>query len=274
MNMEELFNKYQNLIISILIFSFLVYGTYNYIYKPKIKEINSIKTTLKLIDSEIKMFPGGEQLLQDLEGARVMIKRELSDMAKKIPSETETPYLINNYISTVGKGLNIDYNLIQPGEIVPEQKYKRLPLKVEFDGNYANLNIYLSQLKGLPMTIRIDNMDLKKLAGTNKLSVRMILSAFVLPGGSGKPAGEKKAYPYIYDPFNIATKKSVEFKLEGIQGLSYSGYFIGKKMKAIINDEMLETGQSINGFKVIKIYKDRVVISKDNRFYELALKEK
>ncbi|MCX5727178.1 MAG: type 4a pilus biogenesis protein PilO [Candidatus Saganbacteria bacterium] len=272
--MGEFLSKRQNLIAGILIVLVLIYGTYNHLYKPKLREIGSLKSSLKLIDSEIKMIRGGDLLLKDLNATKVLLNKELGDLSKKIPSEAETPYLINNFISTVGKGLNIDYNLIQPFNLTEEQKFKRLPLKVEFVGNYADLNAYLAQLKRLPVTIRVDKMELRKVAGANKLAVSMMLSAFVMPGGAEKPPGTGKGYSYLYDPFSAEREKTKELKLEAVSGLRYSGYFMGREVKAIINDEVLKAGDSIQGFRILKIYKDRVVLVKNKKLHELILKEK
>jgi len=270
--MEELLSKWQNLIIGVLVVILLGYGTYNYIYKPKFKEIGNLKSSLKLIDSEIKMIEGGDLLLKDVDSAKAMLSKELADLSKKIPNESETPYLINNFISAVGKGLNIDYNLIQPAGLEQEQQYKRLPLRVEFEGNYADLNSYLAQLKNLPVTIRVDSMTLNKVSGTNKLGVSMVLSAFVMPGVTEKPPGGSKGYSYLYDPFYAETGKTEELKLESVTGLEYLGYFKGREIKAIINDDVLRVGDSITGFKLLKIYKDRVVLLKDKKLYELVLR--
>jgi Tfp pilus assembly protein PilO len=273
--MEELLSKWQNLIIGVLVALVLIYGAYNYLYKPKLIEIANLKSTLSLIDSEIKSTEGGDLLLKDLKAAKVMLDKELEELSKKIPSETDAPYLINNFISVVGKGLNIDYNLIQPLGIEPEQKYKRLPLNVEFEGNYADVNSYLAQLKRLPVTIRVDSMELKKVSGANKLSVTMMLSAFVMPGGPEKPPGSMNGYSYLlFDPFNTESVSTGEAKPEGVAGLRYGGYFAGRITKAIINDEVMKAGDSIQGFRILRIYRDRVVLTKGGKPYELPLKEK
>jgi len=274
--MEEFLSKWQNLIAGALIALVLVYGAYNYVYKPKMKEINNLKNTLKLIDSEIKTFEGGYLLLKDLNAAKAMLNKELEDIAKKIPSEAETPYLINNFVSIVGKGLNIDYNLIEPAGLVQEQKYKRLPLKVEFSGDYTDLNTYLAQLKRLPVTIRVDSLELRKISGAKKLSVSMMLSAFVMPGGAiQKPLKEMQGYSYLYDPFYAErAKQQAKASVGTVIGLRYSGYFMGKEIRAIINDEVLKSGESINGYQVLKINRDKVVLEKGKKQYELTIKGK
>lgn len=274
MDINEIIQKWQNLIAGVLIALVLVYGTYTYIYKPKLKEIKNITSSLTMIDNEIKMLQGGTVLLKDTNAARAQLQKELDELGKKIPSEVETPYLINNFIMIVGNGLNIAYNLIQPSDPVIEQRYKRVPLKVEFEGDYADLNTYLVQLKKLPVTIRVDSLALRKMPNTNKLSVNMMLSAFVMPGGVQKPGGVMKGSSSVYDPFYVKYEKTSGTKPRSapVKLLTYSGYYwTGNKIKAIINDEVLDVGQAIQGFKVIKIDKDKVIVMKGNVKVEVAL---
>jgi Tfp pilus assembly protein PilO len=272
--MQEFATKWQNLIVGALAVLVLLYGSYHYLYKPKLKEIESLKSSLQMIDNEIRMIEGGDLLLKDPNAAKGVLQKELDELSVKIPSEVDTPYLINNFISVVGKGLNIDYNLIQPSGLEDEQKYKRLPLRVEFEGDYSDLNSYLAQLKKLPVTIRVDSMDLHKVAGANKLTISMMLSAFVMPGGPEKPAGTEKGYSYMYDPFYVESATAEVVKPEGVKALRYSGYFKGREVEAIINDESLKTGDSIQGFRIMNIYKDRVVLVKAKKSYVLTLEEK
>lgn len=278
--MEQLLSKYQNILAGVLVALILAYGSYTYIYKPKIKEIDNLKSSLQMINNEIKSIPGGDQFLKDIPGAKAALKKENDELSNKIPPETSSPYLINNFISAVGKGLNIDYNLIQPGAIVQEQKYKRLPLNLDFESPYADLNAYLLQLKGLPVTIRVDKLGVHKLAGTRKLSVQMSLSAFVMPGGAPKPEGVVKGYSSLFDPFfaqrisKVAAKGGTAVPRTGLQGIKYSGYWMDKDMFAIINDESVKAGQSIMGYQVQRIYKDRVVLRKNGKQYELPLENK
>jgi type IV pilus assembly protein PilO len=272
--MQEFAAKWQNLIIGALAVLIVLYGAYNYLYKPKLKEIESLKSSLQMIDNEIRMIEGGDLLLKDPNSAKAVLQKELDELSVKIPSEVDTPYLINNFISVVGKGLNIDYNLIQPSGLEDEQKYKRLPLRVEFVGDYSDLNSYLAQLKKLPVTIRVDSMELHKVTGANKLTISMVLSAFVMPGGPEKPPGSIKGYSYMFDPFYVASATAEAAKPEGVKALRYSGYFKGREVEAIINDESLKAGDSIQGFRILKIYKDRVILVKAKKSYVLTLEEK
>jgi len=131
-------------------------------------------------------------------------------------------------------------------------------------------------LKKLPVTIRVDSLELRKLSGSKKLSVSMMLSAFVMPGGAiQKPLKEIEGYSYIFDPFYaVKAKQAGAVSVKTVTGLTYGGYFMGREIKAIINDDVLKVGESINGYKILKINKDKVVLEKSKKQYELTIKGK
>jgi Tfp pilus assembly protein PilO len=276
--MEEFISKWRDEMVAVAVLLVLLYGMNHYLYAPKFKEINDLKTSLKSIDDEINRVTEGPLPVKDLNVVKAMIKSELNDLSAKVPLESETPYLINNFISVVGKGLNIDYNLIQPGDLVQELKYKRLPLHVEFSGTYADTNSYLAQLKLLPVTIRVDSMDMNKVANQNLLTVSMSLSEFVLSGPSTKPPGEEKGYSSMADPFYIETGNeetaSAATAPKGIKQLKYLGYVRGFVDRAIINDEVLKAGDRILGYKLLKIRKDNVSLVKNGALYNVPIGKK
>ncbi len=276
--MEEFISKWRDEIVAIAVMLVLLYGMNHYLYAPKYKEINDLKASLKSVDDEISRVTEGPLPVKDLNVVKAMIKSELADLSAKVPSEGETPYLINNFISVVGKGLNIDYNLIQPSDLVQEQKYKRLPLHVEFTGTYADTNSYLAQLKLLPVTIRVDSMDMNKIVNQNVLNVSMSLSEFVLPGPSSKPPGEEKGYSSMADPFYTETGNEelapAATAPKGVKQLKYLGYVKGLVERAIINDEVLKTGDRILGYKLLKIRRDNVSLVKNGTHYDIPIGKK
>ncbi len=276
--MNKFVGELQGLAAAMVVILLLLYGSYNYIVKPKINEITVLKSQLNMLNTEIGVVPGGQNLLRDVSSARTALNKQLDEISKKVPFEVDTPYLINDYISVVGNGLNVDYNLIQPGNLEDEAGYKRLPLKVEFAGDYANLNMYLEQLKKLPVTIRVDSLELNKLAGGKQLSVVMNLSAFVMPGGNEKAPVEMQSYSYLFDPFysEKVEKAAPSTKIAAkprpkVLGLRYSGYWIGKNFEAVINDDVYLPGETVKGYKIVKADKNSLTIEKNKMKIELPM---
>jgi len=254
----------------------VAWGSYNYIYAPKLRDIKKLQGDLRILDQEIITIAGKNVDSNKIEETKESLRIELAELSKKIPTEKETPYLIDSFINQVGKGLRIDFKLIQPMGLISENKYKRVPIRIEFESSYYSFNRYLEQLKSLPAIIRIDKLDLFKSPKYDNVAVKMDLSAFVMPGGVLPPqAKEAVDLTELEDPFFPKVVKieiNVVQRTTTLSGLSYSGFFGGKELRAIINDVPLSEGESISGFTVTKIYRDRVILKKAGKLYTLWIK--
>ena len=246
-----------------LVLLVVLWGYNKYLYAPKVKEINYLKNTLKSIDMEIELIVPKESVVKDGIDIREAVKKELAELMKKIPTESEIPFIIDELISRVGSGLSITYKLIQPQPRVSEGKYLRLPLKLNFFSDYTDLNLYLKQLKKLPATVRIDSISLTRNPTPPKLSIDMSLSAFVMPGSAVERTeipleGEKKSY--LYDPFYRPSGADTGGK-DRKPAFILQGIWKGKAASAIINNKEVKAGDTIDGYKVILISKSEVTIS-------------
>ncbi len=272
--MDELFAAplWQKVLAVVLIVAVASWGYYNFLYKPKVIKIDNLKSELRTIEMELKLIMPPETTLKKGVDVREIIKKELEELMKKIPTEKEVPYIIKDFITDVGRGLDIDYSLIKPGGIKPEGKYKRLPLSVSFFSDYTDLNLYLKELKKLPTTIRIDKLHLSRTARLPELEIKMDMSAFVMPGG--KPREEEfKAVrkPYLFDPFFKLEVGEKDKKIRQKEGLDLKGIWYGANVIAFIDDKMVKVGDEIDGFTVTRITKDKVTIKKGDQVITLTL---
>jgi hypothetical protein len=232
-----------------------------------LREINSLRDTLRSIDNEIDSIVPRETIIKEGLDIREVVKKELEDLMKKIPTEQEVPFIIDDLLSKVGAGLSVDYKFIQPQPIASEGNYSRLPLKVNFVSDYTDFNLYLKQLKKLPTTVRIDTLSLNKTAAPPKLAVDMLLSAFVMPGAP--PEAARKEFSlrkaYVFDPFFRPSelsggekgKKGPTFVLEGI--------WEGREKRAVINDRLISKGGSVDGWELISIGRNEVTLGKEGK---------
>lgn len=246
---------------------------YSYVYKPKLQDLAHYQKTLLSVELELKSILGEDIIIKDGNSAQIRaLEEELRRLQRKIPTEKEIPYLVGKFITEVGQGLNIAYNFIEPQNIVSEGKYSRLPLKVEFTTDLPSFYSYLSQLKNLPSTVRVDNLLLAKTA-EDVLTVNMQLSAFVVPGKASKSRETSGQAPAYYkNPF--LTKEESELKdEESEEGLVLQGFWTGKKTKAFINNNIVAVGDIIQGYKVVSIYNNKVVLTKAGKSYTLTLED-
>ncbi len=267
----------------ILILGWILYRT---LITPKRRGITSLKQNLKNIEYQISGVLGEEI---DLRGG-VLEAKQLEDHLKKlilkIPSERDIPDVINRFLTEVGKGLKIDYTLIQPKKLESEGRYKKLPIELEFTTSYAHFNTYLSQLSAMPEVFRIESMDMRRSpVQADRLHVHLLLSAFVMPGGVEEKveAIAKEAYPEVpkvspFKPKAIPLKPRVG---PGIPSpgvirtetpLTLQGIMRGDIKAAIINDTILYVDDVIEGYRVLNIRESSVVLRKGRRTKILRLK--
>ncbi len=256
---------WQKVTAVVIIVLAVIWGYNKYLLSPKFKEINSLVQTLKSIDQEIELIIPREEVIKGGVNVSELVKKELEDLMKKIPTEQEVPFIIDELISQVGVGLNISYDLIKPEPIVAEDRYKRLPLRISFTSDYTDLNLYLKQLKNLPTTVRIDSLALDRTDTQGRLRVSMALSAFVMPGGAPpkevKTGTEKK--PYLFDPFFMPGGEKSKIPGEKKAAIELQGIWIGRQVRAVINDKEVGIGESVDGYKVLDIGINQVTLLKD-----------
>lgn len=273
--MDDILNApvWQKALAVALAFLVAVWGYYSFLCAPKIREINSLRSTLKSVQTEIELIAPQETVVKGGVSVKELIGREIEDLMRKIPTEREIPFIIDELISGVGKGLNIDYRFIQPQKIVTEDKYKRLPLKVSFTADYTDINLYLKQLKNLPATVRIDTFSLEKTPTAPKLSTNMALSIFIMPVAEMTPKEEKPLprKPYLFDPFFKLIESLEGEKEKKRPSLELQGIWKGRSIRAIINNKVVSVGDSVNGNEVIEIRPDGVTLFKDNKKINLKL---
>jgi len=262
---------WQRVVAIVLTAGLVLWLYYTYLYFPKVSEIGRLKNTLRTVELEIEMIAPKDTVIKDGMDIEAIIRKEIEGLMKKIPTEQEVPFIIDELISSVGRGLSIDYKLIQPKNLISEGKYKRLPLKVDFESRYTDFNQYLRALKRLPATVRVDRLTLDKTKAPPNLIAKMDLSIFVLPGAPPEKKEERIGISkhYLFDPFFKPTEIKDEEKEKFV--LELQGIWMGQYHRAIINGKVLQVGESIAGYKLLAIKSSEVSLLKDGRKVTLKL---
>ncbi|MFH0887564.1 MAG: type 4a pilus biogenesis protein PilO [bacterium] len=280
---------WQKILVGVLVGAVILYYGYGYFLSPKIAAKNSLEAELKNIDLELKTFlpPDAGTSKDGIDLALTKMREELDEAMKKIPYESDIPYLLDGFISTAGRGLKtFTYNLIEPGGLSDEGSYKRLPLKLSFSAAYTDFNIYLMQLENLPTIIRVDNISIKTAADSPTLSYEMNISAFTM--GGARPEGEApvqktsapRLFPSYYkDPFMKVAMASPtgptgpSFPVVIEPEVKLYGIWRGTKPRAFINQDMVGIGDKVNGYTVTGIYANYVTLYKNGLVKTLYLKQ-
>lgn len=268
---------WQKFVAAILLGAAILWLSFSYIFSPKIMEIQNLKRNLNMIDNEIKILQGDNTIIKNGQDIRALLQKELEDMLAKIPTEDEVPYLLEEFIAKVGRGINIEYKLLKPAETQSEKDYRKLPIRIELSGQYYDFNSYLIQLKELPATLRVDRLDLRRSKDPYRLDIALDISAFVLPGKPIRSREKNAAAPlYLKDPFILPAletpaalsakpKTASEFKLK------LEGFWQGKEKKAFISGQAVGEGATILGYKVESISGKNVVLTRNKKKYILKM---
>jgi Tfp pilus assembly protein PilO len=276
----------------ILMLGWILYRT---LIVPKRLGVESMKKNLKNIDFQISTVLGEEVTLKGGAQEAEQIEEQLKQLILKIPSEKDIPKVLNKFLTEVGKGLNIDYTLIQPKKIETEGRYKRLPIELKFTATYPHFTSYLSQLKNLPEVMRIDSLDMRRSpANPNLLNVHLLISAFVIAGDVEKRAEAiaPEAYPKevpekspfkpepIPQPKKEEPAKKPSSKAEVAPAaefeepeLNLQGILRGNLKAAIINDRVVYVDDLIEGYRLVNIKENSVVLKRGRKTRTLDLNE-
>ncbi|MFC1540533.1 type 4a pilus biogenesis protein PilO [Candidatus Margulisiibacteriota bacterium] len=269
----------------ILILGFVLYRG---LITPKRKGINSLKRNLQNIEGQIGSVLGEEVTLGGGAASEEQMEAFLLKLTKQIPSEKDIPQILNQFLNQVGKGLNVDYSLIQPQGLKPMGRYKKLPIELKFSTTYSHLNTYLTQLKSLPEVFMIDSMDMRRMPGqSDRLQVHLMVSAFVMPGGVEKIiqaiTGEAlplapQTSPFLphelpKKPVTDKTPSAVAVPDSPAPSFNLKGILYGELKSAIVNDRLVYVGDLIDGYEVINIRENNVVLKKGRRIVKLWLDE-
>ena len=234
-------------IITLALIQLLGFMSYEVFIVPKAKGVKNLRETSSKIERQINAIFGEEVILRGGALQQEEIVRQLEKLSQQIPSEKDFPDIMDDIITKSTRGLDIDFKLIEPQKVVPEEKYKKLPIRLTFSCNYHAFVSYLTQLSRLPAIITVDQLNMVRgLEEPDRLEVDMTLSAFVMPLGPGEEkAGREEKTPssLLINPFveekegEIAAPKIFE---KEYPTLKLQGIWKGKEIVAFITGRSSE----------------------------------
>ncbi len=267
-------------VVLALVLGLLIYGI---LIAPKKQVVANLRKNITRMRSQIKTITGNETFSTGGPAEQKKFEKELAILKAKIPTDKEIPRVIDQIVAQAGKGIKIDYDLIQVKNIVTENNYKRLSIDLRFATTFSSFDRYLSQLKHLPTAVRIDNLNIQTpAAGSGGISVQMAISVFVLPeairaASAAKPKeyAASSANPFYSKknlPAAAPAAAPVITRVVTPEAIKLQGIFSVKSSKmALINDKIVTKGGTVNGYTVIEIGDNRVILQKGRIKKELRI---
>lgn len=254
--------------------------SYNYYFKNKFNEASTLKKTLMAVEKEIKLINQGNMILVSSTTATIEISNALKDISQKLPDEINMPSLMRDFITGSSKGLNIDYTLLQPLAIISGKNYKEIPISIDMLVSFEDLNLYLSRLDSLKNIVKINGLAISKNEKDQTLAAKMIVSLFVMSDGTSALSPEAKPNmiqlpelnPFFRSRFvaGTAAKSAVRAKRR-VALPQFKGLYKGEVTKVFINNSIAGVGESVDGFSIVDIRDEKVIVSKGGIRYTLKL---
>jgi len=150
------------LAISIIFLVVAVGGTYYFVWRSKIPQLESVKQQEQDLRAT---FESKQKLAANFEAYRAQleeVERTFGAMLRQLPGETEVPSLLVD-ISQTGLAAGLEERLFQPMNETAQEAYAALPIKIELVGSYHELGNFVSGVAALPRIVTLHDVSLKPL---------------------------------------------------------------------------------------------------------------
>jgi len=253
--------------------------------KPNTDKLSELKKqnrqAKKQLDSLIAQFPEPQKAREELKNFNkelIDIKTRTKEIESKLLSVSSAPALLKELIKDA-QGKKIDFQTVKQ-KIEPDKSgFSKLSIQLEFDAAYRDMLMYLATIEGLTDFIRIEGIELvqAKSDPMNLVSVSLNLSTLLSPeapqqAGLSLPAARQpRAIELKRSPLTPSIKMG---KSKKIKGITLTGITYRKSVSdssAIINDTVVKAGQEVEGYKVVTISPDSVVITNGMESVDLTV---
>lgn len=146
--------------ISLLFLIVAVGGTYYFVWRNKIPELQSAEQQ----EVDLKAtFESKQKLAANFEAYKAQleeVERTFGAMLRQLPGETEVPSLLVD-ISQTGLAAGLEERLFQPMGESAREAYAELPIKIQLVGSYHELGNFVSGVAALPRIVTLHDVVLR-----------------------------------------------------------------------------------------------------------------
>lgn len=188
-------------------------------------------------------------------------------------SEGDVPYIMRELISSLPRKAGVEVQKIIPQKLKPAGEVKSFPVEVEMLASIPNIEKYIFGLSVFKTPVYVDRLLLKRL-DEKTFAAKAYISLLLV---SGKPTvsikqevkpkeTRSRVFKKIFRSKKKEAAKPIIEEAPELQGI------IGDDdKKAIINDNVVGIGESVNGYKVKNISSGQVVLEKSGKTYKIDL---
>ena len=238
------------------------------IYKPTSRRLKAYKVQLQKAGGRLEEL---ESKLPDLTGQRSHIETlsvefkkvedQIKEMEEALVSRGHTTQLLGE-LTNQASSLDIDFDSIRQ-RIDRHEGYSRFFVELKFNAPYRDIANYVRRLEAISPYLIVEEIDVSEPEKAGKaIAVRLVLStllseayapeAFKAP--SETPPVEMDREIFVPSKKPVSKARRAELKLMGVS-------WRGDKSTAIINNEVVRTGEKVDDLEVKQILPESVVLT-------------
>ena len=137
-----------------------------FLYIPKHKELEGLKTNLAQLEGEITEKTRIANNLPKLKVEYEKLNQELAQALTELPNSKEIPTLLTS-ITTTGKSSGLDFLTFRPKPEVPKDFYADVPVDIVVAGSYFSVANFFAAVANLPRIVNITNVAFSDIKSVN-----------------------------------------------------------------------------------------------------------
>jgi type IV pilus assembly protein PilO len=165
-SLDPLFDKIgqltilHRLLICIVAFILLVGCFVGFMYRPRMKEIDSLEKQKSSLQQQLATAQKKAARLEALRAEKKKAEEDFMLAKAVLPDTKEIPSLLSS-ISQSGQDAGLEFLLFQPKPEVLQDFYAEIPVDIKVTGNYHNVATFFDNVSRLYRIVNIDDIKMK-----------------------------------------------------------------------------------------------------------------
>ena len=164
--LEPLFDKVgkltqvQRILICCAAFLIVIGGFLYLSILPKFKKIGELEKEYTELSQQLA---AAKQKASELDKYRKELaeaEKEFEKVKQSLPEERDIPKLLET-VSSSGQEAGLEFLLFEPKKEKPKEFYATIPVAIEVEGKYQNLETFFDKVSRLPRIVNIENIRIR-----------------------------------------------------------------------------------------------------------------
>jgi len=151
-------------LLTYIIIAVLILGFFYFIYyKPKGKELVSLRAQREKVEAEVRKAQKKKRDLDKIEAELSTLGLTLANLEAIIPQKKEMSDILRR-IQQLAYDSRLNIRRFAPQRLADKEFFSEQPISIEMTGNYNNLGMFFDQLSRFSRLFIVENFSIKSLA--------------------------------------------------------------------------------------------------------------